>query len=104
MHHFMEPSLSQDVLLPHGLLHGVTTNDMHSSMQLRNCSLKNNTCSCFNAKPKRKCLCSITRNKIFVSHHDGATSTTYLIEYLFGGFLNETNYGAYSSYACSNLG
>lgn len=60
---------------------------------LLNCSIKNNTCSCFNAKPKRKCLCSITRNKNLVSHHDGATSTTYLIEYLFGGFLNETNYG-----------
>lgn len=60
---------------------------------LLNCSIRNNTCSCFNAKPKRKCLCSITRNKNLVSHHDGATSTTYLIEYLFGGFLNETNYG-----------
>jgi hypothetical protein len=34
MHHSMEPSLSQDVILPHGLLHGVTTNDMRGSMQL----------------------------------------------------------------------
>jgi hypothetical protein len=80
----MEPSLSQDVILPHSLLHGVTTNDMRGSMQLCNCSIKN-TCSCFNARPKRKCLCSITRNKNL--------ATTYLIEYLFGGFLNETNYG-----------
>jgi hypothetical protein len=28
----------------------------------------------------------VQRNKNLVSHHDGATSTTYLIEYLFGGF------------------
>jgi hypothetical protein len=92
MHHFMEPSLSQDVILPHSLLHGLTT-DMCGSMQLHNCSIKNNTCSCFNVKPKRKCLSSITRNKNLVLHHDGATSTTYLIEYLFDGFFNETNYG-----------
>jgi hypothetical protein len=59
---------------PHGSLQGVNTNDMCGSMQLCNCSIKKNKCSCFNAKPKRKCLCSIAKNK------------NYLIEYLFGGF------------------
>ncbi len=38
---------------PPWLLHGVTTNDMRGSIQLRNCSIKKKTCSCFNAKPKR---------------------------------------------------